>query len=79
MLSRRSHVGVWTVTEASMRTWSSGVAAKCEEDQISLAGVGRRLRFEDDRNKETDVLDTPALYWSCATSGFVGSCQMTVV
>ena len=37
------------------------VAAECEEDQVPRAGVGGRLRLEDDRNEEADVLDTPGL------------------
>jgi hypothetical protein len=38
-----------------------GVAAEGEEDQIPPSGVGGRLRLEDDRNAEADVLDTPGL------------------
>ena len=34
-----------------------GVAAEGEEDQVPPPGVGRRLRLEDDRDQEPDVLD----------------------
>ena len=32
-----------------------------EEDQVPPTGIGGRLRLEDDRDKELDVLDTPGL------------------
>jgi hypothetical protein len=38
-----------------------GVAAKSEKHQIPPAGVGGRLRLEDDRDEEADVLDPPGL------------------
>jgi len=38
-----------------------GVAAEGEEDQVPPAGVRGRLRLEDDRDEESDVLDTPGL------------------
>jgi hypothetical protein len=37
-----------------------GVAAKGEKHQVPPTGVGRRLRLEDDRNEEANVLDPPA-------------------
>jgi hypothetical protein len=37
-----------------------GVAAKSEKHQIPPAGVGGRLRLEDDRNEEANVLNPPA-------------------
>jgi hypothetical protein len=37
-----------------------GLAAESEKHQIPPAGVGGRLRLEDDRNKEVNVLDPPA-------------------
>ena len=36
-----------------------GVAVEGEEDQVSPTGVGGRLRLEDDRDEEPEVLDTP--------------------
>jgi hypothetical protein len=38
-----------------------GVAAESEQHQIPPAGEGGRLRLEDDRNEETNVLDPPGL------------------
>jgi hypothetical protein len=38
-----------------------GVAAKSEKNQIPPAGVGGRLRLEDDRDEEANVLDPPGL------------------
>jgi hypothetical protein len=38
-----------------------GVAAKGEKHKVPPAGVGGRLRLEDDRNEETNVLDPPGL------------------
>jgi hypothetical protein len=38
-----------------------GVAAESEKHQIPPAGVGGRLRLEDDRNEEANVLDPPGL------------------
>jgi hypothetical protein len=38
-----------------------GVAAKGKEEQVPPACVGRRLWLQDDRNHETNVLDTPSL------------------
>jgi hypothetical protein len=38
-----------------------GVAAEGEEDQVPPTGVGGRVRLEDDRDEESDVLDTPGL------------------
>jgi hypothetical protein len=37
-----------------------GVAAKGKEHQVPPAGVRGRLRFEDDRNEQANVLDPPA-------------------
>jgi hypothetical protein len=37
------------------------VATEGEEDQVPPAGVGGRLRLEDNRNEEADVVDTPGL------------------
>jgi hypothetical protein len=37
-----------------------GVAAKSEKHEVPPAGVGWRLRLEDDRDKEANVLDPPA-------------------
>jgi hypothetical protein len=36
-----------------------GVAAKGKEHQVPPAGVRGRLRFEDDRNEQANVLDPP--------------------
>jgi hypothetical protein len=38
-----------------------GVAAKGKDEQFLPACVGRRLWLQDDRNHETNVLDTPSL------------------
>ena len=38
-----------------------GIAAESEEDWVLPTGVGGRLRLEDDRDEELDVLDTPGL------------------
>ena len=38
-----------------------GIAAESEEDWVLPTGVGGRLRLEDDRDEELDVLDTPDL------------------
>jgi hypothetical protein len=38
-----------------------GVAAKGENHQIPPTGVGGRLRLEDDRDEEANVLDPPSL------------------
>jgi hypothetical protein len=37
-----------------------GVAAKSEKHEVPPAGVRGRLRLEDDRNEEANVLDPPA-------------------
>jgi hypothetical protein len=37
-----------------------GVAAEGEEDQVPPTGVGGRLRLENHRDEQTDVLDPPA-------------------
>ena len=51
-LDRDRNVGEDVVVE--------GIAAE-REDQVPPPGVGRRLRLEDNRDQETDVLDTPGL------------------
>ena len=38
-----------------------GVAAEGEEDQVPPPGIGRRLRLEDNRDQEPDVLDPSSL------------------